>query len=45
MVGHRLSGRVPDAAWPFMAAKAEGMSLAAPQARPEWTPTAANRSG
>lgn len=25
----------------FMAAKAEGMSLAAPQASPEWTPTAA----
>ena len=30
---------------PFMAAKAPGMSRAAPQASPEWIPTAANRSG
>lgn len=30
---------------PPMAAKADGMSLAAPQASPEWTPTAAKISG
>jgi hypothetical protein len=37
--------RRPIAPRPAIAAKPEGMSLAAPQANPECTPAAANRSG
>ena len=42
-VGPEPLGRVVPP--PPIAAKADGMSLAAPHANPEWTPTAANMSG
>src|SRR5436190_24193812 len=42
-VGPARLGRVVPP--PPVAAKADGMSRIAPQANPEWRPTAANRSG
>jgi hypothetical protein len=45
MVGTPLAASLGTMRAPFIAINAAGRSVAAPAARPEWTPTAAYKSG